>query len=533
MASRTQLFQMLPWTGGLNTSVDESLIPANQLTVADNIIFDTRGSRRKRDGINHDYDDLSADSTSVLGLLDYWFGATARSQRLMSVRSDRKVYSINGGTTSLLTDAGTAWTGTLTAASLLTFNNLCLIAVSGTGNVIKKWSGSGDIADLDGTPPAASILREHLGRIWCNDKTNPDRLHYSETHDHTQWNGAGDSGAIDIGVGDGDPEGITAIFPTFKGELFVAKRTKLYRISGYTPETFQVTLVSSGVGCVSHNSVAPIDQDDVMWVSEKGVHSLSATASFGDFTSNHVSIDIQRTFNNDFERTRLKYVWGAYLPNINSVAFTFTETASANRSLTSNSVNNAVYLYNIPLKAWYRWSDIPCQSMIVANDSDQKRFYFGTHTGRVSKSFNETNYDINGSGTNIAIRMRVVTGQIFPDQNPYGLKGLKRFILYYRPRGNHTVNVTVQLDNFGINSENQLVFSETSGTALLGSTFVLGSSVLAYEVVLGPYARTIDGIGRGVKISIEQSQIDSEVEIQGFALEFEPAGTASEVFLRA
>jgi hypothetical protein len=532
MASRTQLFQLLPWSGGLNSALDESLIPTNQLTIADNITFDTRGSRKMRDGVNHNWDSLASGSDSVIGEHDYWFGSSTRSQRLLSVRASGAIYSKNAGTASLLTDAGTAWTGTLDNCSIVTFNNKAIIAVPGSTNVIKYWDGSSDIADLPGSPPTGSILRTHLGRLWTNDNARPDRLYYSQTSDHTIWGGTGDSGAIDIGVGDGDPVGITAIFPTFKGDLFVAKKTKLYRLVGQTPEEFQVIKVSDGIGCVSHNSVVAVGQDDIFWVSEKGVHSLQAVASYGDFTSNDVSVDIQRTFNEDIDRTRLPYVWGAYLENINSVAFTFTEESGLNRSLTTSAVNNALYLFNVPQKAWYRWSDMPCQTLIVANDSDRKRFYLGTHTGRTIKTFNGTNYDVTSAGAQSAIRLRVATGQILLDSNPYTMKALKRFGLVYRPRGTHNISVTIKVDNYNVDPENTLSFNEVNSTALLGSTFTLGTSILGYDSVLSAYTRTIDGIGRSVKVTIEQSQIDSEVEIQGFFIEFEPAGAISEVFLR-
>jgi hypothetical protein len=519
-----QLFLQLPWLGGLNTSLDESMIGANQLTVADNLVFDTRGSRRKREGIDHDWDSGSDAAAALVGLHDFWYGTSSKTQRILSVSNARAVYSYSGGTRTTLTVAGTAWSGTLTSCSIITFNNLAIIAISGSGNVLKKYSGSGDVEDLDGTPPAASILREHHGRIWCNDKTNLDRLHFSPVHDHTKWNGSGDSGAIDIGVGDGDPEGITAIFPTFKGDLFVAKKTKLYRISGYSPETYQVSLVSSGIGCVSHNSIAAIDQDDMMFVSERGIHSLVATANYGDFASNFVSADIQKTFNDDLSRSRLKFSVGAYNPQINSVAFAVSGSGA--------STNDRVYLYHLPSKSWYRWPSISCESMIVASDTDQKRFYFGTSTTRVSKSFTGANYDVSSSGTNTAISFQITTGYIAPDNNPYSMKAFKRFILYYKPAGNHTIAVNMHVDNMSLSSENSLTFSETAGTDLLGSTFILGASILGYSVVMGPYSKMVDGIGRGFKLDITQTGTNQEVEIQGFGIEFEPAGEAADVILR-
>lgn len=520
----TQLFQQLPWLGGLNTSLDESMIPPNQLTVANNLIFDTRGSRKKREGINHNWDTGTTASAPLVGLHEFWFGTTSKTQRLIGISSARAIYSYSSGTRSTLTDAGTAWSGTLSSACMVTFNNRTIMAVSGSGNVLKKYTGSGNVEDLDGTPPQASILRSHQGRLWTNDKTNIDRLYYSAPNDHTLWNGAGDSGGFDVGVGDGDPEGITAIFPTFKGDLFVAKKTKLYRISGTAPENYEVTLVSSGIGCVAHNSIAPVDQDDIYFISERGIHSLSATIAYGDFESNFVSADIQRTFNEDLNRGRFKYSFGAYNPQINSVAFAVTSEAATN--------NDTLYLYHIPSKAWYCWPSISCTSMVVANDSDKKRFYFGTATTRVSKSFNGTVYDVSPSGTNTAISFRVTTGIIFPDNSAYTMKAVKRFILFYKPSGQHSITVGVKLDNLRLSPENSISFSETSSTDLLGSTFILGTSALGYSVVLGPYSRMIDGVGRGFKVDITQTGTNEEVEIQGFAIEFASAGVSPEVYLR-
>jgi hypothetical protein len=506
MAYRTQLFQQIPWQGGLNTSQDESMIPPNQLTNANNVVFDTRGSRKKRDGIKHNWDDVTSGSVSIIGLHDFWYGTSSKTQRLISVGNNRTVRSYNAGTATSLTVSGTAWSGTLTSCSMVTFNNLCIVAVSGSGNVVKKYSGSGDVEDLDGTPPEASILCSHLGRLWTNDKTNKDRIHCSPTHDHTKWNGSGDSWAFDIGVGDGDPDGVTAMV-SFKGNLFIFKRNKLYRMTGYSPETFTFELVSSGVGCISHNSIALIDQDDVYFVSTRGVHSLNATQAYGDFQGAFLSYDIQRTFNDSISRSRLQFSWGAYLDNINSFALALSTSGS--------STNDVIYLYHIPLKAWYVWP--------------KKRFYLGSNVTRVSKTFNGTNYDISTSGTNTAIQFRVTTGLIFPDNNPYTAKAFKRFILYYKPSGTHSITATIRVDNKSLNSENAISFTNTSSSALLGSTFTLGVSLLGSSAVVGPYSMSIEGIGRGFKVDLTQTGTDEQIEIQGFAVEYEILGPIAEV----
>lgn len=671
MPKRTKEYMLMPWLGGVVTSIDEALLSQGQLTRGDNLIFDVRGSKKKREGINHDYDtyefvsatrassgttrtitgrstalalaaadlinvtsgsvstyngtslvtssvsiitktessaagliteasnkvnisshgfiddravyytttgtaiggltsgtfyfvraagandfelsltaggaaiDLTDDGTgthtfhstriaytaagslaesqtaetaavinaahSVVGGHDYWFGETSRTQWLTTVLSNRQMIATIGGTRTILTVGGTAWSGVLTQAVFTTYNDKLIVAVSGTGNIPHQWDGvtATPLSDVSNMPDA-SIVQTHIGRLWCNDKTNRDRLHFCETGDQTIWSGNGDSGALDIGVGDGDPDGIIAIFPSFKGNLFVAKRTKLYRISGYTPEDFTIELVSNGIGCVGQLAVSSVDQDDIYFMSDKGIHSLAATDSYGDFSSAYVSVDIQKTINNDWSRARFNYIRACYVPEINSVAFAVTDE--------QDTTNQEIWFFNIPLKSWYRWPELSCETMFSALDSDKRRLYLGTTEGRLTKTFNGTVYDVDSTGSNMAINLTIATGLIFVDEAPTTVKGFKKVGLIYRPVGPHTITTTAKIDNFSTQS---VAFTETNAGALLGVDFTLGVSSLGYEVVLSPYTLPIDGYGRGIKLTITQSGINEEVEIQGLVIEYE------------
>lgn len=73
MARRTQIFQQIPWNGGLNSSVDSGIIPSTDLTIADNVLFSSSGSRLKREGFSY-YDKVSdipailrADNSTIRG----------------------------------------------------------------------------------------------------------------------------------------------------------------------------------------------------------------------------------------------------------------------------------------------------------------------------------------------------------------------------------------------------------------------------------------------------------------------------------
>jgi hypothetical protein len=524
MPVRTSLFRMNPWVGGVNTSLDPTQIASNELVEANNVQFGERGSRGIREGINQDWDDQSNSSESIIGLYDFWFGTSSgKTQKIVGVTDGKKIYSYStAGARSANLFAGTAWSSAVTKVSMTAINNLLIIAADGSGNVVKKWSGSGNAADLGGTPPAASIAIVHQGRLWLNDKTNVDRWHYSPTSDPETWGGTGDSGAIDIGVGDGDPEGFTGAF-SFKGTLFVAKRTKLYRIDGDAPENYSPRLVSSGIGIVSHNSIAYIDQDDVFFVSDRGVHAISATASFGDFEGAFLSKDIQRTFNEDFTKSRLQYAWSAYDPTINSYLLAVTD-----EEFTASS-NKAVWAYNIQQKVWYRlYSNLSCQSLIVAHDSSKRRAYIGSNVTRVFQAKNGLKYDQNTSGTSTGIPLKIKTGVIFPGDDAFSMKAWKRFTLFYRPEGSHNITVTIKIDNY---PNQTLTFSQSTGADLLGTTFILGSSALASSPVAAPYTLPISGYGRGIQITIEQTGVltEANVEIQGFAIEYEAVELRQEV----
>lgn len=716
MAKRSQMYQKLPWTGGINDSVDPGVLNDNDLVTADNVVFATSGSRLKREGLTHldttipapdlreissnvvtltwsdtdlqspnelisdgEYltfvcaDDTAYNATavkvtvvhggststvsytvsatadqsqeaagtftitraeSVLSLTDYWRTDTSnvQQQRLVSHTSrcnmfyydgsnNREhipaqpqvtsivcgdvasvsqgdfftIYSANdatqydlwididaagtsvpnaggtnvivsvssGGTNAdvatavktaldgisgtpfvttrdtatltvtnsdggLTTEAadGSAATGftistttlgaTLPAIAVdeinsIVFNNKVIHTYSGVGNLPTKYrpEDSTNYQKLLNAPDA-QIMVAYLSRLWCNDKSDPHRLHYSTTANEEEWNGTGDSGAIDIDPGDGDPVGITNLY-SYKGQLFVQKKTKTYRILGDSPENFQIVPITKGLGAEGSMAVN-VDQDDVVFISKRGFHSAQATDQFGDVTSKFLSAKIQNTFN-QWPQGRLKYARGAWVPELNSLAFGITASGSSNGS---------VWLFNVPQGAWYRWPNISCQEVSTRLSEGSTKLVFGTNDGRVIQAQNGDFTDF-GSSSYI---YRVKTGTIYPGGNPHSMKGFKRIGFIYKPLGDFTFTAKIKIDNY---SRQDYVFSQESPSDTLGGTFVLGSSQLGVTGVLAPYMTTIDGYGRGLTIEIEQTAAAEQVEIYGFIIEYEEEGFRQEV----
>ncbi len=412
------------------------------------------------------------------------------------------------GTYTLLSGTGTA-TITYTASSSLTEGSTADTAIT-----------------IGAFAPLASFLRQHLGSLWCNDKTNLDRIHYSGPSLHNRWNGLGSSGALDIGIGDGDPAGLTGIAPTLKGDLFVGKRTKLYRLVGQNPDTVAVYKQSNGIGFLSHQSVLAIDQDDLYFVSDRGIHSLAAVNAYGDFSTSYLSKDIQRTFVEDWDEGRRKFIKAAYFPQINSAAFAVSENGS--------TYNNSLWLYNIPMQIWYRWPNIEAESLISTQDTDRRRAYFGTLSGRLAQTLTSRNVDTDELGVTSTIVSRSITGLIFPDGRPDTIKAFKRLQVLFRATGSYTITAKIKIDNFAeqalalVSNEQALPLGNDPNG---GSAFVLGQSVMGGSFVLAPYSLPIDGYGRGFKITVEQSDLNTALAIQGLTIEFEGGGDQPETRL--
>lgn len=609
MPRRTQIMQKVPWTGGINTSVDPGVLNSNDLVQADNVEFTVNGTRLKRQGrdyfdtaipasasrsssgttrtvvfassvgiVGPPVDDIIAVGESItisgagsasyngtftvasvstttitftgvgsltegstadtgmtvtrnydiIGLHDLWYydtGNSVKAQEVVALTSQGLLfkYDANGKRTIIpMSGTGaTAFASNPSRADLRTYNNKLIFCTDGAGNVPKYYDPNGTLEwkDVVGAPDGEFCM-EHLGRLFMNDKADPDKLHFCETYDDTLWQGNGDSGALFLGAGDGDHVGISCIKPPFKGRLFVSKGQKEYQIVGETPEEFFVQEMTNGVGAVSHRSAVSVDYEDVYHISRRGIHSISTTDQFGDFAGSYLSREIQPTFN-EWTPGKLNLSQGVYLSNKNSVAWIVAEKGQTKP--------NAVWLFNPTIQSnegapgvWYRWPGVNAQSIATYNSSGTQKVMFGNNAGRLLLSDNGDYTDL----TNTAITWRVKTGIVYPDNNPQTLKAFKKFGLLYKPKGAFNFTAYFSVDN---GDPQVLVFEQDAGGDLLGSEFVLGSSILGANAQLAPFMKDVSGHGRGCTIEIFQTGTEAQIELYGYIIEYEPMDVADAI----
>lgn len=534
MAKRTSRFVMLPWLKGLDSDTDEGIMQflkkADFLVAVEDIHFAVDGSKIKRDGFTY-HDSAAITNTPTLrGGHDYWANVS-------SVKSQKIVVWDNQATSKcwFIAGAGGAWTeltkdATATAPTTLTrvvfevFNDDLIMAITDSnvgGRAPLKWDNQTGTAylPLGGTPNNFKYIRKHQGRLWAaGDPARPDRIYFSSPGNAEEWGGVGDSGAMDIDPGDGDHSGITAIFPTFRGELFVAKANSLYKITGDEPLTYRIELVTSGLGCISHNSAVAVDMDDIYFQSERGFHSLVLTQKFGDFEGAFLSKDVQREFN-ALDVLHKPFVQGCWIPSLNSVIWNVSRLGTR---------MDLMWLYDVRFKAWYKWTGVNPTALFRVEDATTliKRAYFGDNAGRLSKTQNTGVYH---DYTSTVIAQQIQTPFIYPDNDPATIKGFKKLGVWIKMPAGETLDATIRLS--GVNETQSLTFTSTSsGSPHLGVDFILGVSALDADGVLRmtPYTLPIDGYGSSIQILFENDTLDSYCAMFGFWIEWEPAGDSQE-----
>jgi len=357
MARVRSYLRLYPWSGGLNTSVDPFIMDPQQLQIADNLIFTNSNTRKKRGGQAR-FNTTAISTAEIIFVKEYFSNVSeVKKQFFVSIDENGQVFRSNNGvswnnfsTTALSTSHG--------KPSAVVFNEDFIIAFSGAAPP-QKWDNQDTTANLvalGGTPPDGNIVQINRGRVYlAGDTENPDTLSFSAPNAHETWTGT-TAGNIKINPGDGDPVGITAIFPEMQqGGLYVAKRNRLYFVDNTNIDTtlWSIKQISDTIGCVSHNAAVAVDQKDVIFPSDRGVHALSQVLeTTGVREGNFLSAPIHEDWHEVISTSDRDKMSAVFLPRRNSYLLSCKRSGQTNFE--------TIYGFNIQTLQWFRWIGTPC-----------------------------------------------------------------------------------------------------------------------------------------------------------------------------
>lgn len=360
------------------------------LTDAENVYFDLDGGPIKIGGTQKINSTVINSGDEIRGLFDFWrMGTSFSPAQKRVVYSGTAIYadSADGVFASIKTGLEDDKTPCFTV-----FNDQLILSSDSTVDVPMVYDGA-TVSNLGGTPPRFAFSCVHKNHVWAaGDPALPSRLYYSQQFNAANWDTSGvphaTSGHIDIDPDDGDR--ITAI-ASYKNDLWVFKGPQngaIHRITGSAntgSDSFARTTFIKGLGAVSHNTLFQFRDDlGFMW-SDGTIHSVQATAAYGDFNEAAPSRPLHKYLQANINRTFLRRAWAA-TDSGNSIVV-FTIPIGTNQYCTQVLMMDYSHGPSEPMR-WASWPALNanCAARVIdAQNSNKPTLMFGGRDGFVRR----------------------------------------------------------------------------------------------------------------------------------------------------
>lgn len=505
------------WATDFGPSADVSPDAVGKVVIpflvdAENTLFELDGGPHKIGGTTRVNTTALQSGAAILGLYDYWRQGTAGSTARRRVAHVGTVVLADADDASFVTTLASGFQSG-SVPSYCTFDDLLIFSSDSTVDVPRSWDQT-TAQNLAGTPPRFSFCVAHKNRAWAAGVyANPSRLYYSANVDPEDWTGAG-SGSIDVDPNDGDM--ITGV-RSHKDELWVFKgpnKGSIHRVIGSSPtgsDAFARKIFVQGLGACWHNAIFAF-ADDIGFVSQYGsVHSLAATAAYGDFFEAALSRPINKEIGNTLNYNRLRFIQAATDPLSGLVYLTASWNAS--------STNNVVIVMDFrAAPEVIRWSRVPAYafaSLATFVDTNGVRRVLGGDYAGFMRRLNIVDRSLD---TATAYSYRVTT----PHLNygfPIVMKTLEQGSVGIQPRGSFNFTFGWTRDS---NAQQTLTLAQ-GGADVLGpasaNEFTLNTSALAgsrYADVFHEFGEQ-GGEFRSVQYQVTQGGLNQDMEVHSLS----------------
>lgn len=523
--------KLYPWQGGLETISVPGATTLGRLQSGNNFVVDPSGYKRKSCGVtrqNNANQNLSP-TGNTRGLFDFWRSNGFTKLRQVIFVSSGIVYAEfnNSGT---YTDISTGSGLTINQRDnvyITAFGGLLIMGFDNNpNNSPVKYNQSGLIQNLGGTPPNIRYLQVFQNRlIGAGNPAAPDRVYLSAAGNPEDWTLGSGAETIDLDLGDVDPQGITGLMPPFFDRIVVGKRKALYEIFA-VEGTFGVRVLVHNIGLLSHNSCQTVN-NDVIFASDRGIHSLAMTDKLGELETGFLSYPIQDLYANMVNFARAGNMRSAYSPEMASYFLAFTSNAS--------DANDYVFVYNFALQEWgvFQENVSAFSSYVDPMDNNKTAILVADDQGRIgvldTRSSSSTGKIVTWFGERV--ETNITTGLIYP-ASPERQCVFKNVMLFYKPQttrqGSPFFTMTYLVDGQTVET---LTFDMTpiKRGSLIGSA-VIGVDIIGASGRLIKKGFEIKGVGQSIEFVINHQPQDDEegLEIYGFTLDFDVLGESNE-----
>lgn len=501
------------WATDFGPTVDVSPDASGKVVIpflvdAEDCIFELDGGPHKIGGASKVNSSALESGAKVMGVYDYWRqGSGGAPARRRIVHCGTKVLA-DADDATFTTELATGFEADKVPC-YSTFDDLLIFSSDSTVDVPRSWDQT-TAQNLAGSPPRFSFSVAHKNRLWAAGVyASPSRLYYSSNTDPEDWTTTG--GSIDIDPNDGDV--ITGLV-SHKDELWVFKgpnKGSIHRITGSSPtgsDAFARKNFVNGIGACWHNAIFRF-ADDIGFVSQYGsVHSLSATAAYGDF----FEASLSRPINIGWIKAQLNY---SRLRNVQAVTDPLSGLVFITGSWEGSTSNNRVLAMdfrNAP--DVIRWAKIKAYAAaslgLFVDTNGLRRVLAGGNDGFVRR-LNVSDRSIDGS-TGLAYK---ITTPFMSYGDPMLMKTLHQGSIGIAPKGNFDFTFGWQRDG----AAQQTLTVAQGGGDVLGTAssnqFTLDTSTLAGALYVDRFHEFNEQGGefRSVQFQITDPSNNQDIEV--------------------
>jgi len=511
---------------GLNNLVSDSLIDKREASALLNIAFEESGIIKKRDGFS-----AISDALTNAQMLGYYYAETGKELLTVDAGQPKRfsagVWSnISGVTMSTTrpfvdsTQAGgkvylwdaenggveydgtnTARPGTMPKGKFSIYNNGLHIVSGVPGQLSRIYiaaTGKPALFTRDATGKPAGTLP---GDGWPDNTTDVPGA--------TVFAGTAVPILIDIGKNDGFA--VTGL-AVFQGSYIIFKENAIYQMEpDAAGSSFTVTLITRAIGCVSHRSIAYVE-NDVYFLTRRGVFVIGNEANFYTaIRTNELSARVRPLIDQispaGFELTNATYDKERYMLNV---------------PMSSTTINRTI-VYDRRYQAWSVWDKLAPRDMQVFIDSDnvEHLYFIQDQAGTSVKEIVRGQYNDEGVAISAYWESAALDGG--------SIDITKRFVdlgVVLRQL-NGILDITIYADGAEIIKDTMIdgVALTGYGADMIGDAWIGGNinnSVTELGVTNEPWRLVIKRNSRTIKFRVENNRIDENFALLGYILGYYP-----------
>lgn len=367
MSTEFSYKKLFSFTGGLNTKSPQTALKEDEAADLDNITVLLHGGFVSRYGNSLFNASAMNSGASVHGIS--YFKTSANVEYICSVSGD-KIYKSDAldGTMDDITGAATITAGNDSLWSFSNFSNLLIGVggpISGAADTPLKWSGTGNVAALGGSPPAGKFCISANRRLFIgNTATNPSRIQWSVLGNPDDWSGAG-SGSQDVMENDGDD--LVGGAQLNQDHLILFKQGTIHDLV-VTTAPFPVFQLFKGVGAVSKNAIVAAEGKIYFMTLEPRMKATDGTSIFSFPDSIDPILD-------SLNASRLKYIQGIYYPRLRQIWWIC--------SYGTATTNNYCIVWDLSRECWLK--NTTGYKMNCVCLAANKSAYAGNYAGQLFK----------------------------------------------------------------------------------------------------------------------------------------------------